>query len=300
MQQRHAGLYFDLPEAEYHADPALGSTDLKTLLVSGPDYWWRKHHPKDESTPYFEAGKGFHRRVLEGEQSFRSQFIPRPDGIPKLTEKIRAGLAPNGETILDAEIFERIEISAEIIASHPALTNAFSGGVSEVSVFWIEQHAGMEVPCKARFDYLKLYGIGDLKSISNPLGKEFGQACADAICNYGYHLQACHYLLGRSHMAELISHDLVWGDHDRQWLKIVAAQEEYGFQFVFVQKDYAPRVWTRSLCWGNSILDIAMEHRAKALQTYTGYMKQFGPDTMWMDEAEIKELDINELPRWFK
>ena len=34
------GIYFGLPEDEYHADQALGSTSLKMLAKGAADYWW--------------------------------------------------------------------------------------------------------------------------------------------------------------------------------------------------------------------------------------------------------------------
>jgi hypothetical protein len=295
-----AGLYFDLAEDTYHANKAIGSTDVRELLKSGPDFWWSKHHRAEATTtPFFEAGKGFHKRVLEGEQSFRSNFIRRPDGIAKLTEKIKSEIAPNGETVLDQDGYDRIEISANMIASNPQLASAFSGGASEVSIFWTETVDGVEVPCKARFDYLKVRGIGDLKSFRNYRNLPFEEACTRAIVEHRYDIQAAHYLIGRRHLAEFVSHDLVFGDHEKDWLRQVAEQTEYAFQWIFVQADGAPMCWSRALSWGNPILDIAADARTKALQTYAAFSKQFG-DERWTINAEVQELDINELPRWYR
>ncbi len=38
-----AGIYFGLDEVRYHSDPAVGSTDIRRLRRSAPDYWWHSH-----------------------------------------------------------------------------------------------------------------------------------------------------------------------------------------------------------------------------------------------------------------
>jgi hypothetical protein len=296
------GLYFDLPEEAYHADPALGSTDVKNLRTSGPDYWWNSPHnpdrPKRNDTPYQEFGTAFHVRVLYGKQAFESQYVRRPDDLVTLTAKARAELCPNGEIVLKGEDYDRIQLLANLVGKTPDLAEAFEGGAPEVSVFWREIINGSAVPCKARFDYLKKRGIGDLKSIRNYRGRSFPEACANAINEYRYDIQAAHYLAGRSHLARFVRDGLVHGDHSQEWL-LAAAASEFAFQIVFFQADSAPIGWTRVFSPGNSVLDIATQHRAQALETYVSYMSKFGPDKMWLLDIEVCELDIEEMPKWY-
>jgi hypothetical protein len=78
------GIYFDMPESEYHADSALGSTDLRRLLASGPDYWWHSAmnpaRPPDEPTAAQSFGRALHKLVLEGRQAFDALYEREPDG----------------------------------------------------------------------------------------------------------------------------------------------------------------------------------------------------------------------------
>ena len=37
------GFYFDLPEDDYHAIPALSASGIKNLLISNPDFWFLIH-----------------------------------------------------------------------------------------------------------------------------------------------------------------------------------------------------------------------------------------------------------------
>ena len=76
------GIYFNLPEDEYHRQTAVGSTDLKRVLASAPDYWWHSHMnllaPEDVPTDYKSFGSGFHTLVLEGEETFRNTYVIEP------------------------------------------------------------------------------------------------------------------------------------------------------------------------------------------------------------------------------
>src|SRR5262249_10632975 len=157
-------------------------------------------------------------------------------------EKLKSELCPNGEHVLDGEDFDRILISGEMIARNPDLASALEGGMPEVSVFWRHVLDGFPIRCKARFDYLKIRGIGDLKSIRNWAGRPFAEACTRAIVDYRYDLQAAHYLEGRARVQGFVIAKLVYGDHDTAWLGRVAAAQSFAFQWVFYQADGAPSV----------------------------------------------------------
>jgi PDDEXK-like domain of unknown function (DUF3799) len=298
------GIYFNMPEDEYHADPAIGSTDLRRLLASGPDYWWSSPlNPQREQreTPALAFGKAMHRFVLEGRQAFASQFIRRPDEVTRMTPKIREELCKNGEKILEGDDYDRILISGGQIAKNPDLASAFEGGMPEVSCFWEHlQDDGAIIRCKARFDYLKIRGVGDLKSIRNMYGRPFGEACTRAIVEYRYDIQAAHYLEGRSHLPHFVADNHVHGDYDAGWLRRVAAAKAFAFMWVFYQAEGAPITWSRSLSPGNPILQIAGRDRDKALATFAEYRAAFGTTTMWLLRDQVSELEINALPSWYK
>jgi len=187
-----------------------------------------------------------------------------------------------------------------LIQKNPDLAAAFEGGLPEVSVFWEEIEDGFVIRCKARFDYLKVRGVGDLKSIRNPLGRPFGDNCTHSIANYRYDIQAAHYLEGRDWLRYLFEEGLVYGDHDPAWLKRVADCQQFAFQWVFFQAEGAPITWSRSLSPGNPILDIAERDRQKALEVYRQFKQSFPDDQMWLLQEPVTELDLNSLPGWFR
>jgi hypothetical protein len=301
------GIYFDLPEDDYHSDPALGSTDLRRLLTSGPDYWWHSPlnpnpPPERDPSPALEFGKALHKLVLEGSQKFHALYVRRPDDLARLDAKTKAILCPNGETVIGGSDFDRIETSGQLIALNPDLASAFEGGMPEVSIFWEhELEDGFRIRCKGRFDYLRPRALADLKSIRNAFGRAFPEACTRAIVDYRYDVQAAHYLEGRAHVQEFVAGELVHGDHDPAWLERVASAKAFAFVWIFFQAADAPIVWAKSVSPGNPIItNIARRDRLAALETYRRYTREFADGKMWILNEPIGELTIQDMPGWYR
>jgi len=117
---RAPGVYFGLSSADYHADPSLGSSDIKRLLRSPSDYWWESHlnpdRPSDKDTPAMQKGRALHTLVLEGEEAFARAFVeePQPSGHPGCLvtlEDLKAKCRDLGEPVsgTKAELAKRIK-----------------------------------------------------------------------------------------------------------------------------------------------------------------------------------------------
>jgi hypothetical protein len=65
------GIYFGLPEKEYHADHSLSKSGICSLLESPETYWWNSwmnpNRPAEENRSPIERGKLWHCRLLEPE-----------------------------------------------------------------------------------------------------------------------------------------------------------------------------------------------------------------------------------------
>jgi hypothetical protein len=300
------GIYFGLDETEYHAHEALGSTDIRRLLRSAPDYWWNSgmnpHRPPiNPDTEARARGKAMHKLVLEGDTGFDRLYKRRPDDAEgasssdkgNLTKAAKKSLAP-GQTLLHGDDYDRVRIAGAMISKHPDLGDAFTNGMSEVSVFW--ERGG--VLRKARFDYLKRRGIGDLKSITNTRGIDFPAACRNAIAAYRYDIQTAHYTEGREALARLQADGLVYGDHDSEWLSRVAASPEFAFVFVFFQSDDAPITWGTIVSPKNPIVPYARIFIEQATDRYLDFKNRFGTE-MWLMTEPLAELSMEEMPAWY-
>lgn len=333
------GIYCGLDEEEYHADPALGSTGLKKLLVSPPDYWWSSPlnplKQESEETPALKYGKAVHKCVLEGVEQFTGIYAPKPrandyESVLVTADDLRGFLKDKGEKtsgnkpdliaraaayddcpiILDNEIAEfeasgkidlsrddynRVLAATKFIQANNHLSEAFTDGMPEVSVFW-EEHG---VRLKCRFDYLKYGALVDLKSIGNTKGIDFGRACFQAMANYNYPLSAAHYMNGRRQMKRLYQQDLIYGDFDEQWLKNVVNNPSFAFVFVFWQSKGSPITKGITLSPMNPIIERAENEIKSAIAVYKEYMDRFGSHTAWILEEPLVEADDSLMPAWF-
>jgi len=153
------GIYPDLSNEDYHADPALGSS-MMSLLKKSPAHLraYLKHPP--EPTPAMKFGAEYHNYCLGG------NYEITPKNLPIIKDMY------------------------SVLKAHPIASKLLSGGEPEVSYFW--RHRKYGFMCKCRPDYRKGNTIIDLKTTTDASPESFSRA----IANFGYHRQGDHYLSG--------------------------------------------------------------------------------------------------------
>jgi len=88
------GIYFNMPEAQYHALDRLSTSGIKKLLVSPLQFYTETF---DEmfvrpETKFLTAGKAYHKRILEGQKAFEDCYVQKlskaqyPDALDKQDE----------------------------------------------------------------------------------------------------------------------------------------------------------------------------------------------------------------------
>jgi hypothetical protein len=296
------GVYFGMQEEVYHADPALGSGDMKRLSYSPADYWFNSplnpmKEPEDKVKPAFVFGRAVHVNVLEGREKFERMYAPTeyPGNIKAGIEERKFILA-GGQIPLKRADYDRIQQAGAMIRANEHITDAFTAGHPEVSVFW--EHEGIRKKC--RLDYVKLRATVDLKSIRNPKSIGFASACRNAISNLMYDVQVEHYSDGEAAMRQFIRDGKIDGEDgiDPTWLKTLSENESRAWVFVFWQAEGAPLTWACSISPGNGLRDIARQTIIRAEDNYRAYMDRFGPDIPWVLNEPIEELHMEDLPAW--
>lgn len=187
------GIYPGIPDHEYHAWSALGSTSIKALatLPAGA-YLYRQTHPLESAA--FTLGRAAHSLILEGRKP--DYVVNAPDRRAKAYKE--AAQDADAEILLYHEWQSICRMRDSVMANTDA-ADLLTGHAPEVSLRWDEG----DVPLKGRLDgWHEGRGIiVDLKTTRDASPRGFGRAAAE----YGYHAQAALYhdglseLTGRDH-----------------------------------------------------------------------------------------------------
>jgi len=98
------GVYFDMPDTEYHKVPALSNSGIKNLLISPMDFWarsWMNPRYEHPETSAMTLGTAYHKRILEGKKAFDDIYMPDisaddyPDAL-RTVEEIKIELKKHG------------------------------------------------------------------------------------------------------------------------------------------------------------------------------------------------------------
>lgn len=320
------GIYLNLSEARYHADSALGSSNIRDLLKGANLYWFKSpmnpKKKKDKKTPSKILGSATHKLLLEGVDAFDALYVRGPYGEDDedlapadksaLTKAAKKNLL-DGQELLKQDEYDFVLGCKQVIDADPELEGCLDNALTEVSIFWTRKDG---VRCKARLDALKIRGIGDIKTIANERERDLEVACKLDISTYRYDIPAEHYSEGRRQMAALLTAGKVFinvdGDveavgmtelkkHSKtvEFLERCAATKDFGFQLVFIPKAGAPDAWSCVLSPGNPILQGAKVDIDTAISYYKMAMEKFGLDQRWIPGREVAELDLADMPYGF-
>lgn len=184
------GINYNLPAADYHAIRALSATGLKKLAVTPAHYAHWLDHP-DEPTPAMRIGRLVHLACIEPVLWDASVVVaPIVDRRTKegksIWEQFQA--SNGGKEIVTHDEHQQMLAMRASVRAHPAAGALFKEGASEVSLFATDESTG--ALCKSRLDWLKTGQIVDLKTTEDASPAGF----ARSVHNYGYHLQAAHYV----------------------------------------------------------------------------------------------------------
>lgn len=213
-----------------------------------------------------------------------------------------------GKALISSQADRRIRIAAHMIAAHDGIAALFRDGYAEVSVFWHCPLTG--APMKARFDYLKLRQIVDLKSFSNKNGKPIDRAIETTIANYRYNVPQVVYdealeaakamLLASGPDAVFIApgHSNDEAQAIRRFCEELAEQPPADFLLVFQQSGGAPV--TRAVKMPRETMGVfgTTQRRIEELKrSFVANCEVYGVDP-WFDIQPITDLPDENIPMW--
>lgn len=117
------GIFFGLPEDEYHAAFALSASGIKNLRISPLDFWARSIlNPiqEERESEALTIGKAYHKRIVEGKPAFDACYAARLEkdgsGATIFTiEDLKAALKEYGEPTSG----KKDDLVARLCAVHP-------------------------------------------------------------------------------------------------------------------------------------------------------------------------------------
>lgn len=188
------GIYPDLSNECYHADPAISRSQIMTYLDSPYKYWShyvRPDAPIKKQTDAMIFGSAFHTFILEPDK-FVQEYAVKPaqkylkyDGelAYRAYKNACEELEKSSKIILNPEELNLLAQMNDAILDHPQAFDLIQGATYESSYFWEDEHSGLL--CKAKPDILHTNMIVDLKTCTNASPRAFQLDMA----SYGNYIQ---------------------------------------------------------------------------------------------------------------
>ncbi len=311
------GIYFQMPEAEYHADSALGASGIVDLNISPLAYYqnsaWAKNKIDEEfdekETAATIRGTYFH-EALAGT---KPTVIVKPAGMSFATKEGKEFKAQHeGKTFIKAEDTARAQLMIEAMRETGVLEKigGIGGGVSEISLFYTDKMGRRR---KMRFDRLYQGAAYDWKTMANRSRKDIETLVAHVVAEHRYHIKAFWYQTGLQIAKQMIAQlgDKVFQtpttEEERAAVFALAESKEIiPFWYVFIENSGVPNIVVRRFVSHDASGELnayfrgAKQECERALKTWDSFMRSHGPDKPWFEEAPFKDFTDNEFSaaRW--
>lgn len=192
-----AGLYPDIPDADYHAFEACSNSRL-TALARSPAHCRAMIDDPAPSSPAQLVGRATHAAILQPELFERSYTAAA--ALDRRTKRGREAWDALVEAygrgqVLRADDYELCLRMREAVLAHPAAREILGApGEREVSALWHHEGAPTGLLCKGRIDHLAAGAplVADLKTTRDASPEAFERS----LWQYGYHRQAAFYTHG--------------------------------------------------------------------------------------------------------
>lgn len=301
------GIYFGMPEDEYHRDTALGASGIVDLNISPLAFYqnsaWAKNRVEDEKDEKETAatirGTYFHEALAAAKPT----IIVKPAGMSFATTDGKAFKAKHpGATFIKAEDTERAQLMIDALRETGALEfiGGIGGGISEVAFFYTDKQGRRR---KMKFDRLFNGQAFDWKTMANRSKKDLQTLVAHVVAEHRYHIKAFWYQTGLQVMKQMVrarGADAIMtpaSDQERAAVIDIAASDAIvPFWYVFIENSGVPNVVGRRFVSHdaagqlNAYFRGAKQECERALKTFDTFMKSHGPDKPWFEKAVFKDF----------
>lgn len=283
---REPGIYFGLPNRDYHADPALSHSGMVKLLVSELDYWI--NGPLNPEREAFEEPK---RGSGKWYGSMRHEFLLERQEFWNRYRVIGMTGKGGNYTWLQTEEYRQIKAAINEIDAIQKAAGFFKLGYPEVSIFWRCRTTGIML--RIRVDYLRVFGGLDYKTARSLLNNQLGWQIAD----FGYDMQEALYEEGIREIKRLLREGkaVISGEVDEAWLKEFMMDEDCHFRFFF-QRSEPPHIF-RIIGFDKEIIKLARAKVEDAKYKYLRNINKYGAERWPAGKVQPEEFSIFHLPK---
>jgi hypothetical protein len=193
------GIYLDIPEEQYHADPcpapSLSCSVAQSLVLESPAHAYLKH-PKlggEKFIPTAEMDRGtLLHALLLGAGLSRIEVVECNDWKKKDNQEIRDALRDAGQVPVTRRLYDDAVLAAGRLKERLRAKGYEFKGHSEVTLIWNETAERDEVICRGRMDHLIEGNAFDLKITddANP------RVIDNRMTAMGYDIQGIAYTRG--------------------------------------------------------------------------------------------------------
>lgn len=301
------GIYFRMPEAEYHADTALGASGIVDLNISPLAYYsksaWAKARVEEEKDEKETAatirGTYFH-EALAG---VRPTVIVKPAGMSFATKEGKDFKASHpGATFIKAEDTARVQQMIDAMRETGVLDRigGVGGGISEISFFFTDK-AGRRR--KIRFDRLYNGEAFDWKTMANKGNKDLETLVAHTVATFRYHVKAFWYQVGLQAMKAMINAKgaaaFMTETSEADYAAMLAVSQSDAivpFWYVFLENSGVPNIVVRKFVSHdatgqlNAYFRGAKQEVERALGVFDAFGRSHGFEKPWHGEVPFKDF----------
>lgn len=312
------GIYFRMPEEEYHADTAMGASGICDLLQSPLKFYensaFNKNRNREEfdekETAAITRGNYFH-DLISGQKN-KIVVKPKDMSFAKTDGKAFKAKYPEDTIWIKADDATKVGKMIDAMRETGVLDRigGMRGGINEVSFFWTDK-AGRRR--KLKIDRLFEGQAYDWKTMANSMSKDTETLVAHTVAQMKYHVKAYWYQVGLQAMKAAIKakgqeafKSQMREEDFAEMLALAETDQIVPFWYVFIEAsgiaNITPRRFVSHDASGNlnAYFRAAKQETNRALDMFDGYMKTHGRDKPWHQPAVWKDFDDQDFSaaRW--
>lgn len=256
--------------ADYHARDSISASRLKLLRQSPRIYESTvllKKMQREES-PSMKLGTAIHAAILETD-SFSDHYVVVPaecsDKRTKAYKEWSAGI--DGRIVLTESELQTVALARTAAVSHQ-IASKIIRAVDHVEGSVLYSDSETDADCRFRFDGIAGPIVFDIKTI----GECTMEKISRAIWDYGYHVQAAHYLTG---------------------LETIDTTTDWRFMFLFVETSAPWRVRVVEL--GQSETELGRFERSALIRDLLKRTESGD----WSEPGENEVCSVS-VPNWYR